>query len=433
MEKRGVSAVLIGLLAGCGGGERYDRPLVSDGLRERTGAVLGPPEGGVPPGVSLDDGVTEDEAVALALWNNAAFQEVLAELGVRRADIVAAGQIPNPVLSVLFPLSPKQLEFTAKLPLEFLWLRPARVAAAEFDAERVASLLTQGGLDLIRDVRLAYADLSLAEARRSGATRLAGLRSDALGLAESRLRAGDASEAEVTLARADAAEADVERDRAAKDLEALRPRLEELLGLRDGPPREFRAALGRSVSPAAEPALVELAYRSRPDLQAARAGLDAAGERADLSDLEILALTAVLDANQPKGPDGLEVGPGVDVAIPLFNQNQGNRARAVAELERAARRYAAARDLIALEVRVSRAALVSAQEARDALDAKVRPAMAEALAAARKAFDAGETSSGPVLELEARSARVELRRAEVEAERRRALANVERNVGRRLP
>src|SRR5262245_5953086 len=61
-----------------------DRGCVSYQVQQRTGYDIGPPphacEIVLPPGVCLDDGLTEDEAVILALWNNAAFQEVLVDL-----------------------------------------------------------------------------------------------------------------------------------------------------------------------------------------------------------------------------------------------------------------------------------------------------------------------------------------------------------------
>lgn len=429
---KGALCAVLGLLAACAGEERFDRPLVSEGLREREHPGLGPAEGGAPPGVTLDDGLTENEAVAYALWNNAALQEALSELGLRRADLVVAGQIPNPALSVLFPLSPKQLEFTAKLPLEFLWLRPARVAAARFDAERVAALLVQGALDLVRDVRGSYAELALAHARLRGAERAAALSGDLLRFAETRLRAGDASEADVARARAEAVLAEIERERANRDVALIRPRMETLLGLPAVPRLEFQMGPPPTGDVGTEKDLLQLALRSRPDLQAARLAIEGAAERADLAGLEFLALTAILDANQPKGPDPLEAGPGVDVAIPLFNWNQGGRARAAAELEKTSRHYAAVRARIELELRTSLLSYAKAREADEALRTRAKPAVDAAVTAARRAFEEGETSQGPLLLQELRAAQVELSRAEAEAELRRAHAELERSVGRSL-
>ena len=52
----------------------------------------------LPADVSIDDGLTETEAIAIALWNNSGFQESLADLGIARADLVQAGLLRNPVL-----------------------------------------------------------------------------------------------------------------------------------------------------------------------------------------------------------------------------------------------------------------------------------------------------------------------------------------------
>lgn len=155
------------LSSGCMRTRSDVRPVAVD-LERRTGyLVTNSPPGEVvfPPSVSLADGLSEDELVTLALWNNAAFQEVLADLGLSRADLVQAGMLPNPTLSVLFPVGAKPLEVTAKYPLEIFWLRPRRVATAKLDYERTAQRLVQSGLDLIRDVRVAFADLALANQR----------------------------------------------------------------------------------------------------------------------------------------------------------------------------------------------------------------------------------------------------------------------------
>ena len=78
-------------------------------------------------GPGVDDGLNQTEAVAIALWNNADFQASLTDLGFARADLVEAGLLRNPVLSLLFPVGPKRLEATLKWPIETLWERPLRI------------------------------------------------------------------------------------------------------------------------------------------------------------------------------------------------------------------------------------------------------------------------------------------------------------------
>ncbi len=93
----------------------------------------------MPPEARIEDGLTSQEAVAIALWNSPSFLATLADLGIARADLVEAGLLRNPVFSLLFPWGPKQLESTLQFPFDALWQRPRRVAAARLNA-RVPTL-----------------------------------------------------------------------------------------------------------------------------------------------------------------------------------------------------------------------------------------------------------------------------------------------------
>ncbi len=104
----------------------------------------------MPPDVSIEDGLTSEEAVAIALWNSPSFQATLADLGIARADLVEAGLLRNPVFSFLFPFGPKQLEWTLQFPFEAIWQRPARVAAARLNAEAVGRAAGVGCADACR-------------------------------------------------------------------------------------------------------------------------------------------------------------------------------------------------------------------------------------------------------------------------------------------
>ena len=266
----------------------------------------------------------------------------------------------NPTLTVLFPYGPKQLEYTAKLPLEVLWLRPRRVAVAKADAERVAKMLVQTGLNLVRDVRVACAEVELAQNRTRAARDSAQAFGELEEIAKGRVAAGEGVEFEVTQTRVDLQRAQTEITRLAQDEIVARERLAFLIGLgvnrvswklRPLPPiPRIRA------SPAK---LVQEALAARPELRAAELAIEAAGKRSGLAIAEIFAVTGMLDANRP--PNGVEQGPGVDLPIPIFNQNNGARALAHAKVAQAARHYVVVRDRIALEVREAHARVVRAR------------------------------------------------------------------------
>lgn len=435
MAKGTLSLCVAALAAACStDAERFDTPLVSEGIRERTDHAIEAADGPFPASVSVEDGITEDEAVTVALWNNPGFREALAELGLKRADLIQAGLLSNPVLSFLFPLGPKQLEFAVTLPTEVFWLRPARIDAATLDAERVASLLVQDGLNLIRDVRARYADLEEAGERADLTAELVVLNARLAGLTGARLQAGDASLRELAEARARVREARIAADAALFDGEVARVRISGLMGLSAAGPA-FRLETG---SPSIEPAdrddadLVHLALASRPDLRAAELATQAATVRAGLADSDWFTLSTVLDANQ-RDDGGVDVGPGLELPIPILNQSQGRAARAQAELEIAARRYVTVKNRVAQEVREARLRWLQSREALDLWASGVIPALEEAHRRAVAAQRDGETSTIEVVQARMRLVEAKLGARKGKADMLKARAELERSVGRRLP
>jgi len=435
MSHRFLAVVLLGALAGCStGADRYDRSHISPGIEERTGHGLGPgAEPGktaIPDGVTLEDGVTEDEAVAIALWNNAAFQEALAELGFTRADLIQAGLLRNPIFSILFPWGPKQLEFTVLFPLESLWLRPKRVDVARLECERVSALLVQGGLDLVRDVRAACADLVLARERAVLAGEEVVIRKRIAEFFEACLRAGAVSELEASTARIEALRAEGESARMHHEVLIAEKRLRALLGLGE----EKRALELLDEAPGflelqkSEEELLKEAFASRPDLRAAELAMEAAAGRAGLARLEFIRLSAAIDANE-KGSEGFELGPGLGGEIPIFDWNQGGRARASAGVEHAARRYVTLRHGIAREVAEARERFLQQSGELESWRSRILPSLEAARGQAERAQEKGQTSILPVLRIAEKQVEARLREAEAAAHLRRARAELERSVG----
>ncbi len=385
---------------------------------------------GVPAGVNLSDGVTQDEAVALALWNSAEFQVTLSELGFARADLLEAGLLTNPILSLLFPLGPKQFEATLRWPIEVLWQRPRRVAAARFATDATAERLVQAGLDLALSVKVAYADLGLAIARAGIADESAGLVTRIGELTQSRLAAGDISALEGRAAIVDAARARQDALRARHDVVIARERLRALIGFAlDGPTFDITPESSPTTDCGPAAARLREAIVSRPDVRAAEIGVEAAAARLGWEKSRILTLTAVLDANG-WGRDAFEIGPGVDVSLPIFNTNQAGRARAETELTRAAAAYAAAQQRAAAELREAAAQFEQARESRVSWRDTIVSPLRLNVSAAEGSFKTGDTSYLFVLENSRRLIEAQVREREIDADLQRARARIERAMGR---
>ena len=266
------------------------------------------------------------------MWNNAGFQESLADLGIARADLVQAGLLRNPVLSLLLPWGPKQLEATARWPIDALWQRPNRVAAARLNVEAVGERLVARGLNLVADTRLAYVGAPSRAASAQLATDNAQLARRMADLSRSRFNAGDISELEAETADTDAARAELDARRAATDVALAENALFQLLGLGDtvrpGSIRLSDAPPGTvSCDDVALTTLEQEALAARPDLRAAELEIEAAGRRLGWERTRIFSLIAVLDFNA-EGKEGAELGPGVDSDLGLFDRNQAGVMRA---------------------------------------------------------------------------------------------------------
>lgn len=399
-------------------------------LRERTGHALKPMDGAsLPPGVVLEDGLTSDEAVALALWNSPSFQVTLADLGLARADLVEAGLLRNPVLSLLFPWGPKQLEWTVQFPVDALWQRPRRVAAAQLNLESVGQRLVWDALTLVADVRNAFTDSIIAERRLALTEESAVLTRRVADLTDARLRAGDISDLDARQARSDAARIDVLRKATEYDRDLAGLTLTGMIGLdpesvpiRTIPPAGLASCAGTDN-------LFKDAMASRPDVRAAELAIEAAGARAKWERSRVITLIGILDGNG-QGREGAEAGPGVAGDIPLFNRNQGGISRAEAEVDRASRRYAALRAQLAVDVRTAAIRVRQAQAAFDAWRTDIVPSLEVEQRQAESAYHAGETPLFTLLDVGRRLVDGRMRLLDAEAALRKSLVNLDRTVGR---
>lgn len=427
----GAAALL--LHAGCAStGQAPERTSVAEALRTRTGAIDALPESTkwtLPPGMSLDDGLSPAEAKAIGLWNNPDFQVALTALGLARADLVEAGLIRNPVFSLLFPWGPKQLEWTVTWPVETFWQRPRKIEQAQLTARAVAERLVAHGLRLVSEISVAYIDVQASDRILVLAEEQSALGRQIAGMAEARLRAGDISEFEAQLARAEAARLEVARITRTGSRDRAVARLRALLGLApDAPPIRADPFSSSPAGCGELPSLVKLTLAARPDLRAAELDVEAAAARAGVERSRIATVAAILDANA-EGREGFEMGPGVAVELPIFSQNDGGKARAAAELQQASRRYLAVRAALVSTVETALIQLTEARESERVLRDQTGPALSVGRQQAERAYAAGEISLLALLETRQRLLEADLATLEASFATARARARLEEAVG----
>ena len=382
----------------------------------------------LPGGVSLSNPLSEEQAVWVALLNNAAFLEAMADVGLAEADIIQARALPNPTLSMLFPAGPKQLEFAVKYPVEAIWLRPKRTEIAKLDADKVGKTLQQASLDLVRDVRIAYTNLSQAKERVKLAKEALDLSAQVTTLVDARLRAGSALELESTTAKSDELQARQELTKLEDDVKIATNRLTKLLGVGLTEVSISASGLANTQSISSNSAsLLKDAFAARPDLRAAEIAIESAMKKQGLAKSEAYKLTAALDTNG--SGSNFEAGPGIDLPIPIFDRNQAGKKRASAMLEKATKHYLVVRDQIILEVREAHTLALQAQRSADTWKRDIIPPLEGAISQADKAYKGGTTTFLQVVDTNRKLTNARLKYSEARADLHRAIIELERAVG----
>lgn len=292
----------------------------------------------------LEDGLTIEEAVRIAVLNNAELQAVYEDYGVARAELVAAGLLENPVLSgsVVFENSATQA-WELELVQAFLSVltMPLRRAVAKDELEQARLDILSASLDVAMDTRRAFlhyeADLQAFELL----TQMLDAEEAAWELARRMREAGNISLLQLAEAQRSIEEARLNFGAAELDLEASRERVTRLMGLW-GEAANWEAV--SRLSETIEPLDLEAGYEREAivnSLDLARAWLDIklAARRAGIRNVEEIfpdfELGAKFESEEPEtGDRDWEVGPAFAISLPIFNQGQAERAMGKASVRR---------------------------------------------------------------------------------------------------
>ena len=286
--------------------------------------------------------LTPDRAAAVAVLNDRRLQAELEDLAAAQAARVQAGLLANPVVGAgaLFPLDgdeSSELRLNVGFPLLDALLVPGRrrvAAGAYAAAERRAAgavLQTAAG------ARSAALDAQLAQAQAALARRIADNTEAAYTAARLLREAGNvvgprvlAEQVAFEAARLDAVRADADaalaRERLAADLGLTGARvaldLDPDLPVRSSPPRIPDDLEARALD-------ASLA------LAAARADVETAAARLGVAVPESVVPDAEIGAEAERRDGDWEVGPEVEIVLPLFDAGQARRAALHAGLRRA--------------------------------------------------------------------------------------------------
>jgi cobalt-zinc-cadmium efflux system outer membrane protein len=391
-------------------------------------ALPAPPTAAATPGLSapiditrLDDagppdGLTLDAAIERTMQSNLDIRALRQELAQADADILTAGLRTNPLVymdtqfipygafSDTRPGGPTQYDLNIAYPLDVSRKRQARVVVARMARTTLEAQFQDVSRRQIDNVGRAFVNLQAA--RIDSLSAAAAVRKQEQFLADFR-RTADPSDPRAAdgidhlsfvLERARTTLGD-----ALEAYEDAREGLGVLLSL----PLEETARLeprGRLRSdfppPPSGEDLSTLALRCRPDLRAARLGLDRAGaeialQRANRFDDVFLFYDPITiqDASPYGKQSASSWAVGLTFSLPVFNRNQGNIARAESNLTQTRLELASLERRIAAEVRLAEREYRRSREALEQLEREVVPRATALVQRKTAEFTAGKISA----------------------------------------
>ncbi|HZP87728.1 MAG TPA: TolC family protein [Burkholderiales bacterium] len=311
--------------------------------------------------------LTPQSAVQLALFNNRRLQVQFERLGIAQADLVEAGLLENPLLSLsLYYGAGTIIEASIVQDVLSLVSLPARKQLGAAQAERVAAEVAQQVLDLAAEVKTQYAVVVGDAQGLQLALQVQSSTEAGAELAQRQYAAGNLSQRERDLQQAFYAQSALEVAQAQAQLAADRERLNRLLGLW-GAQTQWTIPERLPRVPAALPDLSNVeaaAIAQRLDLQAAKKGAQAALIALNLTrQFRYLSPLGLGVAFKREANGDKLVGPDVELGLPLFNQGQARIARAEADYRRAEDEVEALAVEIRSQARAARDRVVAAAQA----------------------------------------------------------------------
>jgi cobalt-zinc-cadmium efflux system outer membrane protein len=316
----------------------------------------------------LQDTLTADGAIQVALLNNRDLQAVYAELGVAQADLVQAGLLKNPVFdgAVRFPVRGGPVEADLSTAVNFLdiFYVPLRKRVATARFEDVKLQVTGAVLDFAATVQTAFydhqANTQMLELKQTIVQALAA----SLEAAQRLHAAGNITDLDLVRECALAGEAKLQLRAAETAVHQSREHLNTLMGLW-GPQTTWHIT-GRLPDIPEQPLpfdeLELRALRQSIDVASARQRLLVAGQQMGVSRATALVPELSLGVGGEREEGAWEVGPVFTFPIPLFDQGQARVRRAMAELRRAQQEYYALGVRVRATVRAVRERLQGAED-----------------------------------------------------------------------
>lgn len=333
----------------------------------------------------LEQELTAETAIRIALVNNQHLQATFEKLGVAQADLIQAGFLRNPVISgsILFSkpnFSSTMREASVGMDLLDLVLLPYRKGVAEQEFERAKLEVAHEILMLIRETRGAYYAVVAAKAGHALAVSTAKGGEASAKLLDRQRAAGNLSKRDQMLERELYQRAMIDLYQSELGLKSALSHLSRILGL-SRPTLKLPAQLSEALPGFPDEATIaETARARRLDVAAKRTALEATQNAYELASGTRWIGGLGVGASFERDPGGAKMGgPTMELELPIFDQKQASLARMAAEVRAAERELAALENDVNADVEEAAARMSAAGQVVNFYRTEVVPSRRSAL------------------------------------------------------
>ncbi|MDX2198747.1 MAG: TolC family protein [Phycisphaerae bacterium] len=423
--------------------------------------------------------VTADAAIELALMNNRTLRADLEAMGQAKAELVQAGLLANPMLTIMlrFPEAGGRASLDFGLARDFadLWLIPSRKRAAAAILQQKLLSFTDNAIALVRDVSTTYIALQYLDRAIELQTQNLEVLQQSIDVAQARLRSGSTTQLDVNLLESRRLQAELELLQLRNDRRTTQLSLLRLMGLAQSS-AEWRAAplpVAQRDEKLNEEALIDWGLQRRLDIQAAGWEVDAAladfqqqklrliqslgvgisGERferrgipgrnvaADAARASIANGRLTAPEIEPRSVRRAErrqeidlvLGPVIEVPLPVFDQNQAQIARTQYRARELHERYSELEQRTVEQIRSGIVTFQTAIQRRNIYQTALLPVQESNLQVAETAYQSGQETILTVLLAQQDLIQARLGLAAAIRDELTARASLERELGGRLP
>ena len=374
--------------------------------------------------------LTLDEAIARAVEANRTILAARTARAVDVAGVQAAGQRPNPELSVENERETPRWSAGGTMPIEISGKRSRRIDVANATLAVTEAETARITADVRADVRRAYYEAVAAARRAQAAQDLVTIATRARDAAQDRFQTGAAPRLDALQAQLALSESQNQAASAQGDLQAARTELNTLLAY----PPDAAPVLSDTLEGGPLPTASEAerqALSGNAELRVLERQLDEARAKVALADAmrhpdPSISASVTWDA-EPEFNTGWRIGG--SIALPIFTTGRADVAVAQATLARTT----ADRDARAAQISGAVAAAVArATAARQAVtryETEVLPATQQVEAMAQESYSSGQTGLPALLQTLQAAREIRQRAVQAGLDYQLALAELERAMG----